>query len=115
MLDKGIADAGARSHENPIAAVQAVLRTLDGGRGIARREGCRMATTHFSRGWTYLEVLYRRRRIVDFEALAFALGSEGEGRGIRRRVGGGDFQVVGAVRKRGGVPRIEFLLEVVLQ
>src|SRR5260370_36463017 len=105
MLDKGIADAGARSHENPIAAVQAVLRTLDGGRGIARREGCRMATTHFSRGWTYLEVLYRRRRIVDFEAFAFALGSEGEGRGSRRAAAGGDFQDVRVFWKRGGGPR----------
>src|SRR5207245_2115219 len=98
MLDKGIADTSARSHENPIPAVETILRALDGGRGIARREGCRMATTHFSRGWTYLEVLYHRRRIVDFKALAFALGFERECRRIRRRIAGDYFQVVGAVR-----------------
>src|SRR5882762_4192672 len=78
MLDKRVADAGGRSHENPVAAVQAVLGSLDGRRSITRREGCRMAAAHFSRGRTYPEVFYHRRRIIHLEALAFALGFEGE-------------------------------------
>src|SRR5258708_29368702 len=74
VLDERVADTSARSHKNPIAAVQAVLRTLDRRRSVARGEVFMMAATHFSGGRTYLDVFYHWRRIVDLEALAFALG-----------------------------------------
>src|ERR1700674_1331081 len=115
LRDKRVAYTCARSDENPVAAVQAVLRTLDRRGCIARGEGCGMAATHFS-GWqSYPEVLDHRRRVVDFEAFALAFGLECEGRRIRRRIGGYDLQVVSAVGQGGRIPRIEFLLEIVLQ
>ena len=42
-----------------------------------------MAAGHFSRGRSYLDVLDRRRGVIDFEALAFAFGLEREGGRIR--------------------------------
>src|SRR4029077_16150711 len=56
-----------------------------------------------------------RRSVVDFEALAFKLSFESDGRGIRKGIGGDDFEIVSAIGKRGGVPGIIFLVQFVLQ
>src|SRR5438128_11961730 len=74
-----------------------------------------MAGTHFGGSRTDPEILDHGWSIVDFEALAFAFGLERQGRWVRKRIRGRNLQIIGAIRHRGGIPGIKFLLEIVLE
>src|SRR5579862_7579379 len=109
MLFRGVADAADRRNEDPIAAVDAVLSAVDVTVCIVRGK-----LDDFASKRNYLtiwlsavvrlhrhgfEVFYYRRCVVDFEALAFALGAQCVLRWIGRRVASHDFQIISAVRQ----------------
>ena len=115
----GIADPTDWCNEDPFAAVNAVLGSLNATPSVPCNElgfdtDKGLGPTSRGKG-DRLQPFDYRRCVVDLEAIAFAFGFQREGGRIRRRVAGDDFQVVSAIRQRGGIPRIEFLLEVVLQ
>src|SRR6266446_318717 len=115
VFDERVAYGFVRRKKNPLTTVQAVLRTLDRRGSVTRGEIGGMAATHLAGSWPNLEALDHRWRVADFKAFAFPCGLARRGGRIRRRIGGHEFQVVGAVRQCGGIPGIEFLLEIVLQ
>src|SRR6266581_9285781 len=114
-----IADGTLGRDQNPITTIQTILGALDVGRSITRRElndgGNQYCAADRRNDRHSFEVLDDRRSVVDFEALAFALGFERQGGWIRGRVAPHDLQIVGSIRQRGGIPRIKFLFELVLQ
>src|SRR5260370_23152504 len=85
----------------PIAAVEAVLRPLDGAQGVARLEADgnafngRAATASDKR--CCAQLLDQGRRVVHFEPLADALRGERVARRIGRGVRSDNLQSVGAV------------------
>src|SRR6266404_6008278 len=115
MFDERVANGFVRREENPLATVQAVLRTLDRRGSVAHGEGGGMTAGHLAGSRPNLEALDYRRRVIHFKTLAFALGLARNGGRIRRGIGGHDLQVVRTIGERGGIPGIEFLLEIVLQ
>src|SRR6266581_3265652 len=114
-----IADGTLGRDQNPITTIQTILGALDVGRSITRRElndgGNQYCAADRRNDRHSFEVLDDRRSVVHDEALALTCSVESSRGGIRRRVTGDNLQIVSSVRQRGGIPRIEFLLEVVIQ
>src|SRR5690349_2109210 len=118
-LFESVADVSNGCDENPVAAVHAVLGAVNAAGRVAREEFdekgsmLRRARPAACLGSRCFKMLDRGRRIVNQKALAFAFSLQGDCGGIRRGVGDGNFEIVGAVCKRGRVPGIEFLIKLV--
>src|SRR5437879_9479975 len=108
MLDERVANGFVRREENPLATVQAVLRTLDRRGSVARGKGGGMTAGHLAGSRPNLEALDHRRRVIHFKTLAFALGLARNGGRIRRGIGGHYLQVVRTFMHRGRTTVIKF-------
>ena len=60
VFDRSIANSGARRSQDPVAAIQAVLRTVDCGSAIACRERDRIPSVHFAGGQANSQILDHR-------------------------------------------------------
>src|ERR1700687_881912 len=101
--------------EHPFTAIYAEFGARNGAGSVTRFEmDARRGTVATSR-WLRGKPLDHRRRIVDFESLAFALGFQCFEARIRWSVRGQEFEVVRTIGQRTRVPGEIFLVNFILQ